>query len=497
MTRPDREDWDLLSMGLSDPARAEELRREADADPAKRAEFDRARREHAALVRAYEAYDRDHEQLRDQLMAALPDSPNAAADGGRTAESGAPGGRRRPWHDSGLPSPDLQAGSRLRGLPKKGAALMRHPTTRIAAFVLTPAAAIVLAFILMIGWNQTSAFARAVERLRTAESIATRFQAWMGDADQPMMGGKLILSNEYGMRFDTEVAGVEGSATTIYRAIGGPITMVQEPLNAVIRLHVPEEFDGLSSVPDQTSPDDFIRRFMKLAGEADVKLGISTIDGREVEGFEVSGERLGLTFPGAPGDGAARMWVDVKSGLPVKLEVETAHMNPMIGATKVRAVYDRFEWDAPLDAALFTPVAPEGLREVELTMPPISEATLIDGLRVFADTIGTYPATLDAAWAGAQLSVAWMTKGRIQRDDNGELAVIPAELMQDTMTIATGCGYVQQLARQGRSPEYFGATVRPEDADDVLVRWRTEDGRTRVIYGDLRAETVEPGQNGG
>jgi outer membrane lipoprotein-sorting protein len=456
-------------MGLGDPARAEQLRRAAERDPAQRAEFDEARRAHAALVRTYEAYDRDHDRLRDQLMAALPDRPGATADGG------ASGRRQR----------------------SKGAFLMRHPTTRIAAFVLTPAAAIVLAFVFILGWNQTSAFARAVERLRAATTITTRFQAWVGDAEQPMMGGKLYLSAEQGMRFDTSVSGMEGSATTVYHAIGGPITMVQEPLNAVIRIHVPDDLDAVTNVPDQTSPDAFIRKFMDLAGEADVKLGPSTIDGREVEGFEVSGERLGLSFTGAPGGGAARLWVDVKSGLPVKLEVETAHTNAMVGTMRVRAVYDQFEWDVPLDAALFTPVIPEGLREVDLTMPPISEETLIEGLRVFADTIGSYPNTLDAAWAGAQLSVSWMTKGRIQRGPDGEMPVIPAELMQDTMTIATGCGFVQQLARKGHDPEYFGAAVRPEDKDEVLVRWRLDDGRTRVIYGDLRAETLESTPDGG
>ncbi len=462
MTRPDRQDWDLLSMGLSDPARAEELRREADADPARRAEFDTARREHAALVRAYEAYDRDHEQLRDQLMAALPESPGA------TAEGGGPGGRRR----------------------LKGAALMRHPTTRIAAFVLTPAAAIVLAFILMIGWNQTSAFARAVERLREAQSIATRFEAYMGESEQPMVSGKLVISDRYGMRFDTQMPGLEQSATAIYRAPGGPILMVQEPLNAVIRINVPEKFEGLSNMPEQTSPDDFIRRFMKLAGEADTKLGISTIDGRQAEGFEVSGERLGLTFPGAPGGGAARLWVDTETGLPVKLEVDTFSATPMLGATRVRAIYHRFEWDTPLDASLFTPIVPEGMREVELSMPAVSEETLVEGLRIFAQATDAYPATLDPAFAGAQLSVAWMTKGRIEIDEGSGAPVVPAELMQDTMTIATGCGFAQQLAREGRKPEYFGGSVRPEDKDDVLIRWQLEDGGTRVIYGDLRAETI-------
>ena len=46
------------------------------------------------------------------------------------------------------------------------------------------------------------------------------------------------------------------------------------------------------------------------------------------------------------------------------------------------------------------------------------------------------------------------------------------------------------LLREGREPEYFGATVGPGDSDTVLMRWNLDDGHCRVIYGDLRAETV-------
>jgi len=37
---------------------------------------------------------------------------------------------------------------------------------------------------------------------------------------------------------------------------------------------------------------------------------------------------------------------------------------------------------------------------------------------------------------------------------------------------------------------YYGKTVRPGDKDKILARWKLDDGRYEVIYGDLRAETV-------
>jgi hypothetical protein len=37
---------------------------------------------------------------------------------------------------------------------------------------------------------------------------------------------------------------------------------------------------------------------------------------------------------------------------------------------------------------------------------------------------------------------------------------------------------------------YHGKTVGPKDAERVLLRWKLDDGRYQVIYGDLRDEIV-------
>ena len=37
---------------------------------------------------------------------------------------------------------------------------------------------------------------------------------------------------------------------------------------------------------------------------------------------------------------------------------------------------------------------------------------------------------------------------------------------------------------------YNGKTVGPCDKDKVLLRWKLDDGRYAVIYGDLHSETV-------
>ena len=65
---------------------------------------------------------------------------------------------------------------------------------------------------------------------------------------------------------------------------------------------------------------------------------------------------------------------------------------------------------------------------------------------------------------------------------------VSAQATRKALPIA---GFYQKLVDEQREPEYFGATVEPGDSAAALLRWRLDDGRYRVIYGDLRAETVD------
>jgi hypothetical protein len=64
-------------------------------------------------------------------------------------------------------------------------------------------------------------------------------------------------------------------------------------------------------------------------------------------------------------------------------------------------------------------------------------------------------------------------------------------LGEASLKAAVVAAFYQKLANEQREPEYFGATVKPGDAEAILLKWKLDDGRYRVIYGDLRAETVD------
>ena len=46
------------------------------------------------------------------------------------------------------------------------------------------------------------------------------------------------------------------------------------------------------------------------------------------------------------------------------------------------------------------------------------------------------------------------------------------------------------LASESKDPAYYGEVVTPDDADQVLMRWKVSDTEYRVIFGNLHAETV-------
>ena len=97
------------------------------------------------------------------------------------------------------------------------------------------------------------------------------------------------------------------------------------------------------------NPDEFIRALQKLSAEADHELGSTTIDGSDALGYEIGGRTLGL---GIDPDARSELWVDSRTSLPVRYVAEV----PGFEAGKTfTLVYDRFEWDTPLDPRLFEP----------------------------------------------------------------------------------------------------------------------------------------------
>ncbi|MHC4433822.1 MAG: hypothetical protein ACYTBS_18425, partial [Planctomycetota bacterium] len=53
-----------------------------------------------------------------------------------------------------------------------------------------------------------------------------------------------------------------------------------------------------------------------------------------------------------------------------------------------------------------------------------------------------------------------------------------------------GAQHFGKLEAEGREAVYYGETVTAADSNKVLVRWKLDEGKYRVIFGDLRIEDV-------
>jgi outer membrane lipoprotein-sorting protein len=105
---------------------------------------------------------------------------------------------------------------------------------------------------------------------------------------------------------------------------------------------VPYNQAALDREPDD--PRTWLKRL--LSGDDYTKLGRTTLDGVVVEGVE--GRQLE-----SGGETVMRVWVDLRTNLPVRIE-----MTGMEGRQMAKFVMENFEWDAPLDDSLFEPNIP-------------------------------------------------------------------------------------------------------------------------------------------
>ncbi len=109
-----------------------------------------------------------------------------------------------------------------------------------------------------------------------------------------------------------------------------------------------------------TMKEDFPRQWIRvILSESYAELGSGNINGIDVEGIEVHNSKL---LGGA--EGVVRLWVDVKTNLPVRFELEGMMME---GGVKrpTKHVIDDFQWDVEIDPSVFEPEIPSDFVQVE------------------------------------------------------------------------------------------------------------------------------------
>ncbi len=221
----------------------------------------------------------------------------------------------------------------------------------------------------------------------------------------------------------------------------------------------------------------------RFSGKADRELGTREINGKKARGFQIDKKKFRVdSMPGT-----REFWIDAESNLPVLVRDD---MKWPDNSDHVLIMKD-IQYNIDLDPKLFDITPPEGYTDItrkpenmEEQIPQITKAMKICG-EVFEDI---YPAThgdlLRASLGGVK---AKLISDKSKRSSKLNTTEDPEKIQQD---VFFGLDKVFSIMAYNSDPAYYGKTVGPKDKDKVLLRWKLDDGRYEVIYGDLHYETV-------
>ena len=218
------------------------------------------------------------------------------------------------------------------------------------------AAAAAVVFAGLLGLNILSgphgggvAWAAIPDHIKTIDTFMFRLTIGVhgkGDpnsADQHTGQFTFYLSEQYGFRMD--ISG-DGQVVSWYVSPeSDTVTMVMPAEKKWSRQPLPPEQRG--KMPEQyQDPAEYITRFLARPRK---ELGRSVIDGIEVEGIEVTDPP---TEGGKLDHGIGRLWVDVRTELPVRIEIE--------GTADGKNVHwlMEFKWSEAVPASVFEPNVP-------------------------------------------------------------------------------------------------------------------------------------------
>ena len=325
------------------------------------------------------------------------------------------------------------------------------------------AAAIIAVFVIILQTTTTSfnAWADVLEKAVNATSCKLR----VTNVDNPAHNSIMIFSD---IGYSTSVYESGRNVESMYvDYTGKTVVHVIPPLKRAISMKLG---DDLLHVYVEKDP----RQFFMMARETEHEdLGKKIINGREVVGIRTKGEN---PIPELLEVAEFEIWADPETRWPVMIEVRGRSSD---GTMTKHVRFDDFVWNISVSQKDFQPNIPDDYEVISGLEMETSEEHTIEGLRAFARVTGKYPETLTYTQAAMEM---WRLIGK---------RVLSSEVLPVVHQIRAACEFQGKLAREGREVLYFGDQVPPGDTDRVLLRWKTGKDRYRVLFGDLRADTVD------
>jgi hypothetical protein len=238
------------------------------------------------------------------------------------------------------------------------------------------------------------------------------------------------------------------------------------------------KMSGMPTEAKDKMSNDFLGEIRKKVEElraSDPKdievLPDNTVSGHLAHGFHKRMEGIDLTI-----------WADVKTGLPVLMEIryggETQHFT---------VTMSDFELGVPLDPALFSMDVPAGytVEERSMDISPPTEADFIEGLRQCAEWSPgkAFPNRIDM-----DTFMESMKKWAAENSSSGSAQPTPSQEQLNTMMkVQRTLMFVMKLSADKVDWRYAGRGVNL-GAGSVPIFWYLPKGaeQYRVIYGDLK-----------
>jgi len=371
---------------------------------------------------------------------------------------------------------------------------MKSPLTKLAI-----AAAVLIACVIGLSlWKATgSGIALADVLARTEKVKAYRYQ-WSykiigGDANthKPFNETRWtwLISQEYGSKCSTEALDPKGEWRQFTERHFLPQKKTEIVIYPTEKIYICQELEDaeVDQMQHNNNAGNSLKDILQTKYES---LGKSTMDGVEVAGFRSTDPNLFINLGGNQ-QVDYKIWVDVKTLLPVRYDVRaSAEVNERGDRLTHHVVMHDFQWDVPVAAADFEPPISEGYTVRVIKLPPGNEETAILGLKQCVELLGRYPekiSDLNLQVRGSKTPAALRLLEELKGLREGESVIKCADFLMPLRGLER---FYFLLVQNKNDPAYYGKIVAPKDADKVLMRWKVSDKEYRVIFGDLHAETV-------
>jgi outer membrane lipoprotein-sorting protein len=331
---------------------------------------------------------------------------------------------------------------------------------------LKVAAAVVAAggLLLVARPPRATAFEEVARKLHEAHTIVYRATSTLEDVPGAATPMKLRLFYRVPglMRVETDIAGA--AAVSILDGTRSRMVMLDAAKKSAIVLENVKPPEDLAA---QT-----VEELRNLPGKDGKPVGRERIGDVEAEGYRVE-ERGGTIVT----------WIDPKTRLPVRIDVDQK-----VADQRIRATLTDFQLDPPLDDALFRADPPEGYAVQTMNggaMFDKPEAAVVRVLRAFAEhNGGAFPTRLDDIKGYKSLESAFPKK------KEGEKPSI-ANLDPKALELAMSLGRVMVLRQELKGYGYKADGVKLGDAGKAIF-WYKPDGseKYRAVYGDLHIGDV-------